>query len=102
MPALPQQVSPSGMSVSSTPGIAASSARGWAPDALLVREVTGVVMGDAHVERPVRRHRAERGQKFVDVLHLLAEPRPRLLESLRKDNLEAPWFGEELVALPAG
>ena len=53
-----------------------AASRGWRPDALGVREVAGVVVGDRHRQRVPRRHRAELDQQLGHVADLGRERRP--------------------------
>ena len=75
MPAEPQHSSGSAISRSSRPGIAAQQRARLGADALGVREVAGVVVGDGHRERVPRGDRAELVEDLRDVADLAGERR---------------------------
>ena len=70
MPALPQHMSGSAMSITSNPGICASSARGCARTRCACDEVTGVVVGDGGRDGMARRSGlAELDEQLGHVAH---------------------------------
>ena len=67
MPALPQQMSPSAIGTMVRPGNRRQQVARRLPDALRVREVTGVVVGDAQLDRVPRGADAGPGPRAISV-----------------------------------
>ena len=78
MPAEPQQVPPSAMSISVTPGMRAAEAARLRRDSLGVAEVARVVVGDSQVQLSPWRRRAEFGQVLAEVANRGTERRSPL------------------------